>query len=83
MELTKNNVDWNWSVGHTEEVEDLLSTIAAAPVLAIFDPRKPNVIQTDSSKDGPGSVLLEDGQPIAYASRCLTACGHWTTLGSN
>lgn len=30
------------------------------------------IIQTDSSKDGLGSVLLQGGQPVAYASRSLT-----------
>lgn len=72
-ELTKNNVEWNWTNRHTEEVNDLLSSISSAPILAIFDPNKPIVVQTDSSKDGLGSVLLQDGQPVAYASRSLTA----------
>lgn len=72
-ELTKNNVEWIWTNEHTAEVNDLLSSISSAPVLAIFDPSKPIVVQTDSSKDGLGSVLLQDGQPVAYASRSLTA----------
>lgn len=72
-ELTRNNVEWNWTDTHTAEVNDLLSSISSTPVLAIFDPKKPIVIQTDSSKDGLGSVLLQDGQPVAYASRSLTA----------
>lgn len=60
-ELTKNNIDWNWNEKHSAEVDDLLSTIVSSPVLAIFDPNKPIVVQTDSSKDGLGSVLLQDG----------------------
>lgn len=72
-ELTKNNVEWNWTEKHTAEVNDLLSSISSAPVLAIFDPNKSIIVQTDSSKDGLGSVLLQEGQPVAYASRSLTA----------
>lgn len=70
--LTKNNVEWIWNEEHEAEVNDLLSSISTAPVLAIFDPRKPIVVQTDSSKDGLGCVLLQDGQPVAYASRSLS-----------
>lgn len=70
-ELTKNDVEWNWTNRHTAEVNDLLSSISSAPVLPIFDPNRPIVVQTDSSKDGLGSVLLkvllQDGQPVAYA----------------
>ena len=31
------------------------------------------VIQCDASEGGPGAALLQDGRPMAYASRALTA----------
>lgn len=49
-----------------------MTSIFSVPVLAIFDPKNPIVIQTDSSKDGLGSVLIQEGKPVAYASRSLT-----------
>ena len=46
--------------------------MTAAPVLRYFDPAVPLTLQCDASQDGLGAVLLQNGQPIAYASRCLT-----------
>lgn len=55
--------------------------MTAAPVLAIYDPQKAVVVQTDSSKDRIGSVLLQDGKPVAYASRCLSKSEQkWTQI---
>ena len=36
-----------------------------------YDPNKPVCIQTDSSSKGLGATLLQEGQPIAYASKAL------------
>ena len=40
-------------------------------VLAIYDPDKDLVLQVDSSKDGLGAALLQDGHPLEFASRSL------------
>ena len=40
--------------------------------LAYFDHTKPVVIQTDGSEYGLGAALLQDGRPIAFASKTLT-----------
>ena len=42
-------------------------------VLKLFDVHKEVVIETDASKDGLGACLLQEGDPLAYASRSLTA----------
>ena len=47
--------------------------LTETPVLAYFDPGKEVVLKVDSSKDGIGAVLLQDGRPVEYASRSLTA----------
>ena len=52
-----------------EKTKTALTTL---PVLAYFDKRKEYIIQTDASKTGLGAVLLQEGQPIVYASRTLT-----------
>ncbi|XP_024883540.1 uncharacterized protein K02A2.6-like, partial [Temnothorax curvispinosus] len=72
-ELTKNGSQWLWTADHEKELADLKRSITTKPALRIYDPNEPVVIQTDSSKDGLGSVLLQNGQPVAYASRSLTA----------
>ena len=40
-----------------------------APVLAYYDVKKEITIQCDASKNAVGAVLLQEGRPVAYASR--------------
>ena len=40
--------------------------------LRYFDPNKPVVIQVDASQKGLGAALLQDGYPVAFASKALT-----------
>ena len=42
------------------------------PVLKYYDVIKPVTLSVDSSSTGLGAVLLQDNQPVAYASRALT-----------
>ena len=48
------------------------TALTTLPVLAYFDRNKDHIIQTDASKTGLGAVLLQEGQPVVYASRTLT-----------
>ena len=70
-QLCKANVHWEWTISQQQAFDELKRVISQAPVLRFFDPLKPVTIQTDSSSTGLGSCLLQDGQPIAYASRAL------------
>ena len=42
-------------------------------VLPYFDRNKETILQTDASKKGFGAVILQEEQPIYYASRALTS----------
>ena len=44
--------------------------------MTYFDKDKDHIIQTDASKTGLGAVLLQEGQPVVYASRALTDTEH-------
>lgn len=71
-QLSRNDVEWSWTEQHEREINALLGSITQQPVLAMFDSNKAIVVQTDSSKDGLGSVLMQNGKAIAYASRTLS-----------
>ena len=58
---------------HLRRLKTALTTL---PVLAYFDKNKDHIIQTDASKTGLSAVLLQEGQPVVYASRTLTETEH-------
>lgn len=53
-------------------MKKLKDALMKAPVLRFYDPCKQLVIQADTFKDSLGACLLQEGHPIAYASRALT-----------
>ena len=54
-----------------QKIKDLIAESATKP-LHYYDRRKPVTVQVDASQRGLGACLLQDGQPIAYASKSLT-----------
>jgi len=70
--LTYNGAIFQWTNEQQECFDSLKHLLSTAPVLAYFDVTKPTVIECDASSTGLGSVLLQEGRPIAYASRALT-----------
>ena len=42
------------------------------PPSGIFDPSFPMTIQVNASQGGLGAALLQNGKPIAFASKALT-----------
>ena len=62
---------WEESV-HGECFKHVKAVIASAPVLKFYDPSEEAVLQCDASQHGLGACLMQNGQPVAYASRSLT-----------
>ncbi|KAK3770331.1 hypothetical protein RRG08_029984 [Elysia crispata] len=71
-ELTKKDTQFSWSSECETAFNEIKNLIAKTPVLRFYDPNKPLEVQVDSSKDGLGACLMQDGQPIEFASRTLT-----------
>ena len=71
--LTCDDVPWNWTAECDQALEKVKRKITDTPVLTFYDPSKELVVQVDSSKDGIGAALLQDGKPIEYASRTMTS----------
>ena len=71
-ELLKSDVIFDWQAEQKKALETIKMILTSNPVLKFYDVTKNVTIQTDSSQDGLGSCLLQEGHPIAYASRSLT-----------
>lgn len=71
-ELIKKGIEFVWGPEQQKSFEAVRSMISNAPVLRYFDPSQQLVLQCDASQYGLGACLLQNGQPIAYASRSLS-----------
>ena len=70
-QLAVQGVEWNWGPAQKKAFSELRELLSKAPVLAYFDPKLPLTIQCDASNTGLGAALMQNNQPIAYASRKL------------
>ena len=76
--LLSQDVPWSWSDECKKSFETLKLALENSPLLTHYDSKKPVRLATDASSCGIGAVLShvsDEGveQPIAYASRTLTA----------
>ena len=72
--LLAKDVEFAWDKPQADafqKVKDVI-TQTPGPVLAYYDPKKPLTLQCDASKAGLGATIMQDGKPIAYASKSLT-----------
>ena len=70
--LLKKDIPFTWAESQKTAFHKLKDAIAESPTLAIYDHRKELTLENDASEYGIGSVLLQEGKPLAYASRTLS-----------
>jgi hypothetical protein len=69
--LTKKDTIFHWDKPQENAFQRIKDLCCTAPILAYYDVKKDVKIQCDASKNAVGAVLLQEGKPIAYASRKL------------
>lgn len=74
--LTDKDTVWHWLPKHDAAVKEVKQLVTTTPVLRYYDVTKAVTIQSDASQHGLGCVLLQEGQPVAFASRALTPTEH-------
>ena len=72
-DLSKNNVTFDWTPSRDTTFKSLKHSLTSAPVLAFPDPDKQFGLVCDASGFGLGAVLLQEGRPLGYFSRKMTA----------
>jgi len=70
--LLQHNVAFQWSSAQQEAFDKVKLSLTTAPVLQYYNPDRPLFLENDSSEYGIGSVISQDGKPVAYASRSLS-----------
>lgn len=70
--LLVKDVQFSWDHPQAQAFEKVKEVITQSPVLAYFDHDKDLTLQVDASKFGLGATLMQDGKPIAFASKSLT-----------
>ena len=78
-QLTHKDCDWCWYEQHQNAFDTLKRSLASPPTLRYYDVKKPVTLTCDASQYGLGAACLQDGAPIAYASRSLTPTEILTT----
>ena len=69
--LTKGT-EFIWDSAQDQAFNKVKEVIRTSPVLVYFDPSKPTTLQVDASQKGLGATLMQEGRPIAFASKSLT-----------
>jgi hypothetical protein len=76
-ELTKKDKVFEWTAEAEEAFQELKTRFSTEPILVIFDPSKPSVVETDASDKAIGACLSQADdkgklRPVAYLSRKFT-----------
>lgn len=71
--LLQKDVVWYCSHEQQAAFEQIKQQLCVLPTLKFYDVNKRNVLSVDCSSHSMGAVLLQDGRPIAYASKALTS----------
>ena len=62
-----------WQLQHDEAMESIKKLVTAQPILRYYDVNEEVTIQCDASEVGLGAALLQNGQPVAFASKSLSS----------
>ena len=71
-DLTVKDAKFIWASQHEEAFKQVKTLVTKHPVLRFYDVKKPVTIQCDASEFGLGATLLQEGQPVTFASRTLS-----------
>ena len=70
--LTHKGAPWGWSQEQEEAFTEIKKAVSTALVLKFFNPSEPVEGEGDASEKGVRFALMQEAQPVTYASRSLT-----------
>ena len=63
---------FTWIAEHDDALQKIKNAMTKTPVLKYFNSKEETTLQCDASQSGLGAALMQNGQPVSYASRDLT-----------
>lgn len=72
QQLIRKEVPWQWQQEHGAVFENVKKHVTEAPLLKYYNPDEKLIMQCDASEKGLGATLMQNRQPIAFASCALT-----------
>ena len=76
-ELLKKDTDFTWNCTYNATFQWVKEAVVSDTTLRYFNPLLPMAIQVDASQVGLGAALLQNGKPVAFASKALTKTKCW------
>lgn len=70
--LLVKDTEWTWDHDQERAFLEIKQTMLSPPVLAYYDVNSKVTLSVDASSKAFGAVLLQNGRPVAYASKSLT-----------
>ena len=70
--LLKKGTEFIWNNSYKDAFDNVKSMVWKDTTLQFFDIQNPVTVQVDTSQKGLGAALLQDGCPVAFASKALT-----------
>ena len=71
-EILKKNNTFEWNANYQQVFNELKQAISEQITFNYFDSTKEVILQVDASTKGLGAALIQDGKPVAFASKSLT-----------
>ena len=71
-DLTSKAAKFTWAKQHDTVLKEVKKLVVNHPILKYYDCNAEVTLQCDASEKGLGAVLLQNGQPVAFASKTLS-----------
>jgi len=71
-DLTAKNAKFTWAKQHDTAFQEAKKLVVNHPILNYYDCNAEVTLQCDASEKGLGAVLLQNGQPVGFASKTLS-----------
>ena len=71
-QLLHQDVQWHWEEQQEASFKAIDESLVRALILGYYDGKKSLTLQVDVSSTGLGAALIQEDQPIAYASKTPT-----------